>query len=207
MPFKVVRDFEKALCDYTGARYAVTTNSCTMALLLACAYLRVEEVEIPKFTYCSVPMSIMHAGGTVAFRDEQWLGQYQLKPYPIWDAARRFTSGMHKPGQFECISLHISKILGLDQGGAILHDDPDADRWLRKARFDGRTEGVPPKDDEFIIGHHCYLSPPVAAQGLWRMLSLPRHNPDLPNDDYPDLSKIDWQSLDERSGRIAPRTR
>ena len=33
--FKVVRDFKQALCDYTGAKYAVTTTSCTMALLLS----------------------------------------------------------------------------------------------------------------------------------------------------------------------------
>lgn len=36
--FKVVRDFEQALCDYTGAKYAVSTTSCTMALLLACKW-------------------------------------------------------------------------------------------------------------------------------------------------------------------------
>ena len=33
--FQVVRDFEAALCEYTGAPYAVAVNSCTMALLLA----------------------------------------------------------------------------------------------------------------------------------------------------------------------------
>lgn len=36
-PFQVVKDFERALCEYTGAPYAVTTTSCTMALLLAVA--------------------------------------------------------------------------------------------------------------------------------------------------------------------------
>jgi len=41
--FKVVRDFEQALCDYTGAKYAVTTTSCTMALLLACKWHLLER--------------------------------------------------------------------------------------------------------------------------------------------------------------------
>ena len=90
----------------------------------------------------------------------------------------------------ECVSFHWSKILGLQQGGAILHDDPLADKWLRKARFDGRTEGVAPKDDNFILGWHAYLSPEIAALGLVRLSFLPKHNADLPNDDYPDLSKI-----------------
>ncbi len=167
-----------------------------MALLLACKWCEVEEVEIPKLTYVSVPMSILHAGGKVKFRDEDWKGEYQLKPYPIWDAARRFTSGMYSGG-YECLSFHWSKILGIQQGGAILHDDKDADKWFRKARFDGRTEGVPPKEDKFdTLGYHCYMSPEIAAEGLVRLCHLPLHNADLPNSDYPDLSQAPlFQSL------------
>jgi dTDP-4-amino-4,6-dideoxygalactose transaminase len=190
--FQVVRDFEKAVADYTGAKYCVTVNSCTMALLLACKYLNVGTVSIPKRTYVSVPMSIIHAGGKVTFDEREWTGAYSLNPYPIKDSARRFTSGMYTGGCFECVSFHWSKILGLQQGGAILHDDDDADRWFRKARFDGRTEGVAPKDDTFdTLGYHCYLSPEVAALGLVRLSFLPKHNDDLPNSDYPDLSKIE----------------
>ena len=190
-PFQVVRDFEAELCRYTGARFAVTTTSCTMALLLACEWFRVIVVEIPRRTYVSVPMSIIHTGGKVKFRDEDWTGGYQLKPYPIWDYARRFTSGMYREGQFQCLSFHWNKILGIQQGGAILHDDEEADAWLRKARFDGRTEGVAPKDDDIVMGWHCYMSPETAAQGLVRLSFLPEHNPDLPNDDYPDLSRME----------------
>lgn len=190
-PYQAVKDFESALCEYTGAPYAVTTTSCTMALLLACAYHKVTHVEIPKRTYVSVPMSIIHAGGNVWFHDKEWSGSYQLRDYPIWDSARRFTSGMYVPGQFQCVSFHWGKILGIQQGGAILHDDPAADAWLRRARFDGRTEGVAPKDDEFILGWHAYMAPETAAQGLMRLALLPKHNDDLPNDDYPDLSLID----------------
>lgn len=197
-PYGVVHDFEAALCEYTGARYAVTTTSCSMALLLACEwhnpYLRGGnnyDVEIPKRTYVSVPMSIKHAGFDLHFRDEDWHGAYQLKPLPVWDCARRFTSDMYVPGQFQCVSFHWSKILGIQQGGAILHDNPDADVWFRKARFDGRTEGVAPKDDIFdVLGYHCYMSPEIAAEGLMRLSLLPQHNDDLPNSDYPDLSKI-----------------
>lgn len=195
-PFDVVRQFEAALCDYTGARYAVTTNSCTMALLLAVACAKhlypkpaPEWVEIPKRTYVSVPMSIIHAGSYVRFRDEQWFGHYQLKPFRIWDSARRFTGDMFISGGMQCVSFHWSKILGIQQGGAILHDNPDADEWLRRARFDGRREGVAPKDDDFdMLGYHCYMSPETAAAGLVRLRFLPRRNPDLPNDPYPDLS-------------------
>lgn len=195
-PFYVVRQFEAALCEYTGAKYAVTVNSCTMALLLAVSYhlsnpQHWRTVEIPKRTYVSVPMSIIHAGGTVRFRDEQWTGGYKLYPTPIWDFARRFTSEMFVPNTMQCVSFHWSKILGIQQGGAILHDNPYADEWLRRARFDGRREGVAPKDDDFdMIGWHCYMSPEIAAEGLVRLRLLPKHNADLPNDEYPDLSTM-----------------
>jgi len=211
-PYQVVRDFEAELCRYTGSRFAVTMTSCTMALLLACFWdakcrasefdglrinieviRRILEFEIPRRTYVSVPMSIIHAGGKVAFRDEEWSGAYQLKSSPVWDSARRFTSGMYVAGQFQCLSFHPSKILGLSgHGGAILHNDPEADEWLRKARYDGRTEGLAPKDDKFtMFGWHCYMAPETAAQGLVRLKLLPDHNDDLPNSDYPDLSKME----------------
>ena len=226
-PHQVTKDFELALCEYTGAPYAVAVNSCTAALLLAVAWhlrnqARTESVwhtglrgefrghlcspiEIPKRTYISVPMSIIHAGGRPTFRDENWLGAYQLKPLPVWDSARLFTFGMYTrnaltaalplgrgEGGMVCVSFHASKTLGLEQGGAILHDNPEADAWLRRARFDGRTEGVAPADDKFeMVGWHAYLNPSTAAQGILRLHSLPRHNEPLPNDEYPDLSTME----------------
>jgi dTDP-4-amino-4,6-dideoxygalactose transaminase len=202
---QITRDFEAAVAEYTGAKYVVAVNSCTMALLLAVAwhirhnYFAPEGVrlgvEIPKRTYVGVPMSIIHAGGRTTFRDESWIGAYRLKPLPVWDSARWFTSQLFrvitgKQGGFVCVSFHTAKILGDTQGGAILHDDPEADRWLRRARFDGRAEGVAPKDDHFdMLGWHCYLSPDVSARLLWRMSVLPKHNEPLPNDEYPDLSQ------------------
>lgn len=162
--------------------------------MLACAWrLRGNPgaaVEIPRRTYVSVPMSIMHAGGRPVFRDQDWLGCYELSPLNVWDCARWFTSGMYtNSSAMQCVSFHHSKTLGDSQGGAILHADPDADRWLRRARFDGRTEGVAPADDTFDqLGYHCYMSPDVAARLIWRLSKLPRHNAPLPNDDYPDLS-------------------
>lgn len=220
-PHNVTQEFEAALCAYTGAPYAVAVTSCTMALLLAVAWhvrapqpfragnkvyeLR-ESVEIPKRTYVSVPMSIIHAGGRPTFRDEDWVGAYQLKPLPVWDSARWFTSGMYKgriiplrggafnrdcSGQMVCVSFHMAKTLGDTQAGAILHDSAEADAWLRRARFDGRTEGVVPKDDTFAqIGWHCYLSPDVSARLFWKLSVFPKHNEPLQNDDYPDLSAM-----------------
>jgi len=160
-PHEPTRLFEEELCQYTGAKYAVAVNSCTSAILLALAwhippryrYMGKEDrpkVSIPRPGYISVPQSIIHAGGWPVFRDEEWSGCYQLQPFPIWDCARRFTGNMfndltaseikwrdkpNKVGKMQCVSFHASKILGLEQGGAILHDDPQADEWFRRARL------------------------------------------------------------------------
>jgi hypothetical protein len=152
----------------------------------------VDTISIPKQTYVSVPQSITRAGFKVAFEDYEWEGKYPLSPLPIVDSARLFTSGMYLKYWFHCVSFHWSKTLAIGQGGAILHDNDEADAWFRKMRFDGRTEGVAPKDDEsLIMGHHCYMSPRDAAEGLSRLAVLPRHNDPLPNDDYPDLSTLE----------------
>ena len=207
-PHQVTKDFEAALCEYTGAPYAVAVNSCTMALTLAVAWhlrstLYVEEISIPRRTYVSVPQAVIHAGGRPTFRDQEWLGYYQLSPLPVFDCARWFSESMYDAdpplrddggyeGNMLCVSFHASKILGLEQGGAILHDNAEADAWFRRARFDGRAEGVAPKDDTgIILGWHCYMNPSTAAQGILKLHSLPRHNDPLPNDDYPDLSTLE----------------
>lgn len=190
--YEIVGTFEDTLASYCGSKYAVAVESCSTALQLACMYMKVKAVEIPRFTYCSVPMSIIHAGGKVKFRDEGWLGMYQLKPYPIYDSARLLTSGMHIPGAMVCLSFHWSKHLPIGRGGAILCDDKKAVEWLKRARFDGRKEGVTPKHDKgLIIGIHAYMPPPVAAQGLMLMATIPEHNDPLPNSDYPDLSTME----------------
>lgn len=216
MPYEVTRRFERALCEYTGAPYAVAVNSCTAAITLAVSwflsdcrrydplYRKLPEsfwqrwhsfeqaIEIPRRTYVSVPMSIIQAGGRLVWRDEAWRGAYQLKPLPVWDCARRFTSGMYVAGQFQCVSFSASKILAAEQGGAILHDNPHADAWFRRMRFDGRTEGADPMTDNIReIGHHCIMLPSVAATLLLRLHHLPRHNEDLPEREYPDLSQWD----------------
>lgn len=196
-PYGVTKDFESALAEYTGAPFVVCTNSCTAALLLACKWHvpkipgPLEGINIPRRTYVSVPCAILNAGPFwVTWRDEQWRGAYQLKPLPVWDCARRMTSGMYRAGQFQCVSFSASKILSAEQGGAILHDNRDADAWFRRIRFDGRTEGVDPMEDTFdLIGMHCIMLPSVAAQLLVKLYHLPKHNDDLPEREYPDLSK------------------
>lgn len=194
-PYHVTRHFEERLAEYTGAPYAVAVNSCSAAIMLCVeffsGYTKGIEIEIPKHTYISVPMSIIHGGGWPVFRDEYWRGVYRLKPLPVWDCARRFTSGMYVSGQFMCVSFAANKLLGIEQGGAILHDNPTADAWFRRMRFDGRGEGIDPAEDTFpVVGHHCIMLPSIAAQALLRLYHFSKHNEDMPDYPYPDLSGL-----------------
>lgn len=187
-PFQIVREFERAVAEYAGSPHGVAVNSCTNALLLACKYCNVTVVTLPARTYVGVAYSVINAGGSVVFEDCEWRGAYRLNPYPIVDSARRFRRGMYIPGTLYCCSFHWYKHLPIGQGGMILTDSELAADWLRAARFDGRGEGVPPREDLFCTpGYHCYMTPEQAARGLVLMRNVPDDNPDLPETEYPDL--------------------
>lgn len=200
-PYKIVKMFEEEVAFYAGAPFAVSTDNCTDALLLCCEYLKVKEVTIPKRTYLSVPQSIMHAGGTVKFEDRSWEGVYQLKPYPVYDAAKRFTSGMYMPGTYMCLSFHIKKHLKIGKGGMILCDSYEAYQWFKKGRYEGRSE-VKYHDDEIDInGWNAYMTPEQAARGLMLMQNYPENVPDIPEDPpYKDLTDFPLFRVQSREG-------
>jgi len=192
-PYEIVRMFEETVADYTGAPYAVSTDNCTDALLICCEYLKVEEVTIPAKTYLSVPQSIMHAGGTVKFRDYLWNGIYQLEPYPIWDAAKRLTSGMYIPGSFMCLSFHIKKHLKIGKGGMILTDNKEARDELKKLSYDGREPNIPWQEQNIkSMGYHYYMTPETAQLGLDKFEQAKHTEPREWNIwDWPDLTQLE----------------
>jgi len=194
-PYKIVQMFEEEISMYTGAPYAISVDSCTNALFLICKYLEVKNVTIPSKTYLSVPMSIIHAGGNVIFdkneKTNHWTGIYQLKPYPIYDAAKRLTSNMYIPDSFMGLSFHIKKQLGIGKGGIILTDNKNAADWFKKARYEGRSEKYYKEDTIEQLGWNMYMTPQEAAQGLCLMQNYPEHNNDLEEKNgYRDLTEF-----------------
>lgn len=197
-PHQPTLDFEAALCTYTGARFAVAVNSCTMALRLAFDWLHYtrgpQSITMPKRTYVSVPWQALNAGHAVGYSDLAWTGWYQMRN--IIDAAHYFERNMMQRHDWflhhVCLSFHAQKPLGLEQGGAILHDDTEADAFFRMARFDGRRVGVPVAKDTFEIPvryrHHCYMNPSTAALGVQRLYALMHHDTN-----YADVSALSQQ--------------
>ena len=194
-PYKIVQMFEEEVAEYTGAPYAISVDSCTNALFLICTYLNVKTITIPSKTYLSVPMSIIHAGGEVIFDQSpitnHWQGIYQLKPYPIYDAAKRFTSKMYISGSYMALSFHIKKQLGIGKGGMILTDNKEAVDWFKKARYEGRSEKYYKEDSIEQLGWNMYMTPQEAAQGLCLMQNYPENNKDLDESNgYRDLTEF-----------------
>lgn len=194
-PYKIIKMFEEEVAEYTGAKYAVAVDSCTNALFLCCKYLNVGNVTIPSKTYLSVPMSIIHAGGTVVFDKRKttnlWKGIYQLYPYPIYDSAKRFTSNMYIENSFMCLSFHIKKHLDIGKGGMILTDNETAVGWFKKARYEGRSEKYYKDDNIDMLGWNMYMTPEQAARGLMLMQNYPKKVEDLyEKNGYEDLTEF-----------------
>lgn len=195
-PYKIVSDLEDALCEYSGSKFAVALESGSAAILLSLFWFKEKKgelgvVQCPKFSYPSIPCSIILMGGKVQFTDEKWDGIYRLNPYPIIDGALRFRKGMYKPGTFHMISAHQKKIFNLGRGGAILLDDKEAYEWLKRARFDGRAAKPLREDLLTQLGFNVYMEPTTAARGIqWLQANWNKEFNDLPVEEqgYSDLS-------------------
>lgn len=168
---KITEQFEKRLCDYTGAPFAIALDNCSNAIFLALKWVGVDgmRIEIPAHTYPAVPCEVIHAGAKVHFYDspKEITGAYQLNPTPVWDSALHFSCQMYLPGSFMCLSFTGPyKHLKLGKGGAILTDNQEAANWFKKARFSGRNECSYLEDSFDMLGWNYYMMPEIAAKGL-----------------------------------------
>jgi dTDP-4-amino-4,6-dideoxygalactose transaminase len=211
---KITEDFERAICDYTGAPYAIALDNMSNALFLSLYYEKnikksLEEgvVDCPSRTYPSVPCEIIHAGAKVKFnpvKGKTIKGAYQLEPTNVWDSALSFTADMYKPGTHMCISFTGPyKHFKLSKGGAILTDSHDAYLWFKRARYSGRRECSYHDDNFDMLGWNFYMMPELAARGLLLMpqfytsKGVKKVNEDLELP-YPDLSKFEIYTKSNR---------
>lgn len=193
LAWRVVEDFERALCEYTGAPHAVAVDSATNALFLCFrSHLRQEGRDVlflPAHTYVGVIQAAKRAGLWVELREIEWDGEYEILPTKIVDAAKWFRRGMYRTGTHTCLSFQAYKQLPIGRGGAILCDDAEDAEWFRRASYDGRIRGTPiALQESFDEGWHMYLGPDAAARGLWLMNGLAENAKPIGSwRDYPDL--------------------
>jgi dTDP-4-amino-4,6-dideoxygalactose transaminase len=194
-PRDIVDVFERMLAEYSGSKFAVVTDTCSHAIFLSLMYRNFKgPIEIPRNTYVSVPMQIIHSGAVPIFRTEEWEGIYELKPVNIVDGAARFTKNMYFGNDsLHTLSFQIKKRLPIGKGGAILTDSIDAYRWLKLSSYDGRDLNTNYDSDEHVkqLGWHYYMTPEDAARGILLFNQLNDVNDDsMTYINYPDVSNI-----------------
>lgn len=196
--FNILKEFEQAISDYTGAPYVVLTDSCTHAIELCLRYKNPGPCVIPSRTYLSIPM-LFHKLNISYFYDthNDWQYEYRLAPSNIWDSARAFDKEMYQSGQLQCLSFGHNKRLEIGHGGAILLDNKDEHTILKQMAYDGRDLDISPWQDQknFQIGYHYGMRLEDAQLGL-DMLNygqLPPKEKQLV--EYPDCSKLNIDHL------------
>jgi hypothetical protein len=205
-PRDIVDLFEAKLADFAGSKFAVLTDSCSNAIFL-CLKLRaiMRDVLIPRQTYASIPMQIIHAGGTPRFTDISWSGAYELGDTKIVDGAGRFRRGMYESDTLHTLSFQIKKRLPIGRGGAILTDSESEYRWLKLASYDGRDLTTPYSSQNHLtaLGWHMYMTPEDAARGILlmdRVIGGPLEDT-MSFENYPPLT--DWEIFRENADRLS----
>lgn len=204
-PYDIVREFEKTVAEFAGAKYGVAVESGSAALFLSCLHEHSDwgalNVTIPSRTYPSVACAVINAGHRLDFFYDPWSGVYELGKMRVYDCALRLKRRMCwelEKGFQACLSFHSKKHLAVGRGGMILTNNENTARWLRLARFDGRTETPLQDGGVEMVGWNMYMTPEQAARGLelFRVYvnKWPDGAPDLDVEaqGYPDLSQYEF---------------
>jgi perosamine synthetase len=158
------RQFEDEVCRVTGAKYAIATCNCTIALTLC---LQAEKfkgtVAIPDFTHPATAISCLNAGAKPilcdvdeytynmmsypeadAYMPVSWAGN-PLTLYPdglvIEDAACSLGAGKTGSTYTSCFSLHPRKLITTGEGAVITTNSTFLANKLRDLKNFGRHGG------------------------------------------------------------------
>jgi dTDP-4-amino-4,6-dideoxygalactose transaminase len=191
--WKFVEEFEESVADYAGAKYGVSTDSCTHAIFISLLWeiqqTGIKKVCCPTQTYISVPQTIRHLGLDILYIDEMWDGYYKIHNTSVVDSACLFTSEMYQKNTLWCVSFHHRKTLSTIRGGMILNDNLEFTEWAKKMVYDGRDRNKYMKDDfPTLCGYHYYMTPESAMIGLQNFKTLKKDN--LPTSNYSQYKNI-----------------
>ncbi len=188
--FDKILEFEKALAEFTGAPYAISTDCCTHAIELCLIYDQVKQCSFTAYTYLSIPMTMVKLDIEYSLVEEQWLGDYQFYNTRIWDSARKLQKNMYRKNSLQCLSFGHTKPLDNGRGGAILLDDPIAYEEIKKMRYDGRDLNISPWIDQqnFKLGYHYKMNPEECIRALEKLKNYEEQDPLYV--EYPDCRKI-----------------
>lgn len=179
---RIVTEFEEAIAEYVGAKYCVTFNSATSAILLALWKLEA-NITIPSIMTPVVANAIVNSGNGLQFRDSvEWVGSnyvlHSIGNQFIHDCAQRIHKGIYDHLRYSDRDLMIfsfyptKPIAGID-GGAIVTNDKHVATKLRMLSMNGMSQEENSWERHpFYHGHKMYMSSmqaDVAMQSLRRI--------------------------------------
>lgn len=150
-PGKKAAELEERWAKFTGAKYAVSTNSCTAALDVAVRLLDLDKwhvYTVSPFTFVSSALAPLNAGYSVRFVDinpetlctdeadiqVMYAGNISGKG-KIYDMAH--CGGYIHLGEISCWSFHAVKNLPSGDGGMITMNDPELYRRAKAIAWCG----------------------------------------------------------------------
>ncbi len=193
---RIVKEFEGAICDYTGAKYAVTFNSGTSALhtaYLAVDLLRKRNgwevtpiVAMNPITFVATSNMAKAAGYGVAFADDKegwfnWVSMHYAGRYAdpglIEDACHALGSDSPHGKVGNCgggtkitvFSTHAIKCVTTGEGGICTTNDPLLATKMKYIRSHGRN---PISGKMEVMGYNYRMTDIQAALGLSQLSKI-----------------------------------
>ena len=193
MSWDSVFEFESIVSKWFGAKYGIAVDSCTHGIELCLRHIGIEEVEVPKRTYLSIPFLSNKLNVPLKWKDEDWRDYYEIGNSGVYDAAVLWRENSYIPNTMMCLSFQFQKHLSLGRGGMILLDDEDSYKSLRKMVYDGREPNIPWRDQNIdTIGYHYYMTPETAELGIKKFKYAVNETPrKWKLDDWPDLTQLE----------------
>ena len=143
----IVSKFEQTIADYVGAKYAVSFNSATSAIIL-CLLSNNTIVSIPSVIPPVVPNAIITSGNKIKFYDDiSWVGHsyilHKFANYKLVDSAQKLEHNQFRkecdPNDLMVFSFYPTKPVGSCDGGMIVSDDYNKIQLLKELSLNGMT--------------------------------------------------------------------
>jgi dTDP-4-amino-4,6-dideoxygalactose transaminase len=191
--YDTITKFEQALAEFTGAPYVVTTDCCTHAIELCFRLLDIKACSLPAHTYVSVPQTLRLLGVNYDLDFYMWLGEYHFKETPVWDSARMLRPGMYRTGQYQCLSFGPGKPLDNTRGGAVLLDNKEHYKRLKRMSNDGRDLSFARWEEQetFEQGYHYMMRIEEAESAMTKLQAYQERGQFAPEyKPYPDCREL-----------------
>lgn len=192
MSFEIIKEFETAISNFFGSKFAVAVDSCTHGVELCLRLKKSDKIKVPKHTYLSIPFLSEKLKIKLEWKDEEWVDYYYLTDNII-DAAVLWKENSYVSGTMMCVSFQYQKHLSLGRGGVILLDNEEDAKTLKKMSYDGRLPDIPWRDQNIdMVGYHYYMTPETAKLGLEKLETAINTEPrKWTVNDWPDLTQMD----------------